>query len=439
MAGFYSTLTAEYGQCPPNCNLCEEACIAAKADSKSSRIKSIHLPELGFHGVVKCIQCSEPACKEVCPTGAISKSSIDGIVRINKDKCVGCAMCTLACPYGGIYYDVEDKHSFKCDNCDGDPKCVDSCIYGVLDFVQGKQVFAHLGESFQAHGLLACQGCAQELAIRQTLRVLGQDIIILGGPGCSPLNIMSTSLGGAVAVSNMLCFMTNAPAVATGVGRYLRKKGKDPTLVVFAGDGMTADVGFQALSGAAERGEKMIYICLDNEAYMNTGIQRSGTTPYKSWTTTTPVGEHGHGKQRQSKYIPLLMAFHNVPYVATASTSFLYDFIQKLLKAKTVNDGMAYIHLLCPCPTGWRSPINSTVKLGKMAVETNYFPLWEEDHGKFRFTYTPKNVKPAREFIKLMRRFSHITEDELKEFQEAVDTRFNLIKSLTEMTVKGDE
>ena len=434
MAGFYSTLVAEFGRCLPNCTLCEEACMNAKADIKKNRITTIHLSEVNFHGVAKCNQCSEPACKEVCPTGAITRTNADGIVRINEDKCVGCALCILACPYGGIYYDSGAKKSFKCDNCDGNPKCVEACKYGVLDFVQGQRVFAHLGESFQSHGVLACQGCAEELVIRQSLRALGKDIIIFGGPGCSVLELMGTTLGGTVAVSSMLCFMTNAPAIASGVGRYLRRTGQEPTLVVFAGDGMTADVGFQALSGAAERGENMIYICLDNEAYMNTGIQRSSTTPYKSWTTTTPVGQKGRGKQQQSKYVPLLMAFHSgVAYVATASPSFLEDYLQKLLKAKATKKGMAYIHVFCPCPTGWRSPVNTTITLGKTAVETNYFPLWEAEYGKFRLTYIPKTPRPVSEFTNLMGRFSHLTEQELDEFQEMVSSKFNLIKSLTEI------
>ena len=384
---------------------------------------------------MKCNQCSEPACSEACPTGAITKSNVDGVVRINEDKCVGCGMCTLCCPYGGIYYDISAKKSLKCDNCDGDPQCVESCKYAVLDFAQGKRVFGYFSESPQkSQGIMTCQGCGHELATRLAFRVLGQDIIVFGGPGCSLATFMNlSSLGGAVTVPSMACFMTNAPPIAAGVGRYLRKTGQEATLVVFAGDGMTADVGFQQLSGAAERGEDMIYICLDNEAYMNTGIQRSGTTPYKSWTTTTPVGKIGRGKQQVSKYIPLLMVFHGVTYVATASPSFPEDYLQKLLKAKAIKKGMAYIHVLSPCVTGWRAPIDSTVKLGKMAVETNYFPLWEAEQGKFRFTYQSRSPRPAKEFTGLMGRFSHLSEGELDKFQEAIDSRFNLIKSLTEL------
>ena len=209
MAGFYSTLVAEYGHCPAGCTLCEDVCISTKADSKGSRIKPVHLPEVDFHGVVKCNQCSEPACLEACPTGAITKSNVDGIVRINEDKCVGCGMCTLCCPYGGIYYDISAKKSLKCDNCDGDPQCVESCKYAVLDFAQGKRVFGYFSESPQkSQGIMTCQGCGHELATRLAFRVLGQDIIVFGGPGCSLATFMNlSSLGGAVTVPSMACFM----------------------------------------------------------------------------------------------------------------------------------------------------------------------------------------------------------------------------------------
>ena len=167
---------------------------------------------------------------------------------------------------------------------------------------------------------------------------------------------------------------------------------------------------------------------------MNTGIQRSSSTPFKSWSSTTPVGKEAAGKKQASKYVPLLMAFHNIPYTATASVSFLDDFTQKLQKAKAVKDGMAYIHLLTPCPTGWRSPMDSTIELGRMAVETNYFPLWEAEEGKFRSTYIPKNPRPIQDYTKMMGRFSHLTEKDFEEMQGMVDKRFNLIQSLAEIT-----
>ena len=435
MAGFYDTIVARYGECVPDCILCEDACIKAKDDEKCSRIQTVHLPEVGFHGVVKCLQCSEPACREVCPNEAIYKSDQDGIVRIIEEKCVGCGLCTLACSYGGVYYDPERNKSYKCDKCNGDPKCVEACKYDVLTYAQSRPIFDCLGEERQAHGVLSCQGCGEELAIRFALRVLGKKIVLFGGPGCSILTFMGTTMGCAVDVPTIGGAMTNLPAIASGVGRYLKKTGQEATLVVLAGDGITCDIGFQCLSGAAERGENMVYICLDNEAYMNTGIQRSSSTPFKSWSSTTPVGKEGQGKKEKPKYVPLLMAFHNIPYAATASISFLNDFTQKLLKAKEASkDGLAYIHLITPCPTGWRSPMDSTIELARMAVETNYFPLWEAKEGRFRSTYIPRNPKPIADFTNLMGRFSHLTEDDLKEVQKIVDDRYNLIQSLADIT-----
>jgi pyruvate/2-oxoacid:ferredoxin oxidoreductase beta subunit len=217
----------------------------------------------------------------------------------------------------------------------------------------------------------------------------------------------------------------------TGVKRYYHKIGRDVKVVAFCGDGATADVGFQNVSGAAERGENLIYICYDNEAYMNTGIQRSGTTPQHTWTLTTPVGSTRRGKEQAAKYMPLIMALHGIPYVATAAISHLEDYAAKIAKAVEVKNGMAYIHLLSPCPAGWRAPIDMPIELSRMAVETNYFPLWEMEHGKYRLTHEVKKSKPIEEYTKLMGRFSHFTKEELEGLQQTVNSRFNFIKKLT--------
>jgi pyruvate/2-oxoacid:ferredoxin oxidoreductase beta subunit len=165
---------------------------------------------------------------------------------------------------------------------------------------------------------------------------------------------------------------------------------------------------------------------------MNTGIQRSGTSPLHGWTTTTPVGKEGKGKGRQGKYMPLIMASHGIPYVATASVAYLEDYARKLKKAMAVKDGLSYIHLLTPCPTGWRSPTDSGIELSRMAVETNYFPLWEAENGEYRFTYKPKKIRPVQEFTKMMGRFSHLTDVELQEFQRQVDKRMAFLSYLNE-------
>jgi pyruvate/2-oxoacid:ferredoxin oxidoreductase beta subunit len=212
----------------------------------------------------------------------------------------------------------------------------------------------------------------------------------------------------------------------------MHKIGRDDIIsVCFVGDGTTADVGFQPLSGAAARDERILYICNDNEAYMNTGIQSSSTTPLGSWTTTTWVGNKSRGKATPSKYMPLIMLMHNVSYVATATTAYLEDFVLKLEKAKeAVKHGMAYIHVYTPCPTGWRTPVDSGIELSRWAVETNYFPLWEAEEGKLHFTHHVDKPKPVKDLIRMQGRFSHLTEEELEQMQQAVDERFALIGKL---------
>ncbi len=423
-----NTLAAEYGRCPETCSLCEPAC--AKRDNGRASIVALHLPELCFHGVVRCNQCGEPRCLEVCPTGAITKAEADGVVRITEAKCVGCGLCTLACPYGGIHCDPGLGKAYKCDNCDGEPECVADCPYGILTFARARQAVEYLGEQLLVKGTTNCTGCGIDLSARIITRFFGKNTVFAGAPGCSLTTLIATAGGAVCAAPTVRCCMTNAPAIMTGVKRYFQHIGQDVTGVVFAGDGMTADVGFQSLSGAAERGENIIYICFDNEAYMNTGMQSSGTTPYLAWTKTTPVGKLTQGKQRSAKNMPLLMAFHGIPYVATACVAYLEDYLQKLAKAKAVKDGMAYIHVFAPCPTGWRAPTDGPIELCQMAVETNYFPLWEAVDGKFSFTHRPKSQRPVTEFTQLAGRFRHLNQEQLGKFQEMVNQRLKLLESL---------
>jgi pyruvate/2-oxoacid:ferredoxin oxidoreductase beta subunit len=167
---------------------------------------------------------------------------------------------------------------------------------------------------------------------------------------------------------------------------------------------------------------------------MNTGIQRSSTTPLSSWTTTTQIGPKGRGKKNAPKNVPLLMAFHEIPYVATATLAFLEDYAVKLKKAQTaLKDGMAYIHVLTPCPTGWRSSPDQTLELCRTAVESNYFPLWEAEYGAIRFTREMQFPRPIEEFTRLMGRFSHLSAAELRHLQEYTDRRYEKIKRLSEV------
>jgi pyruvate/2-oxoacid:ferredoxin oxidoreductase beta subunit len=231
--------------------------------------------------------------------------------------------------------------------------------------------------------------------------------------------------------------MTGVASSATGLSRYYRRIGKDVTVVCFTGDGDASDVGFQPLSGAAERNEKFMYICYDNEGYMNTGNQRSSTTPLGASTSTTPVGLETRGKTMVAKNLPIIMAMHSVAYVATATLSNMEDYVKKLLKAKEKSkEGFAYIHVFCPCPVGWRLATDVSIKVCRTAVRTNYFPLWEMEDNKFRFTYRVENPLPVREFVSLVGKYSHFRDKDVDEFQRVVNERYATIKNLVEKSEK---
>jgi len=261
------------------------------------------------------------------------------------------------------------------------------------------------------------------------LRVLGaKDLILQAAMGCA-----HTTVGSAM-TATVSSLLPTAPSLMTGHSRYFRKVGRDHLLVAFLGDGTTCDIGFQTLSAAAERGEHLIYMCYDNEAYENTGSQKSSTTPYGAWTTTTPVGTKSTGKTQPSKNVPLLMAMHRIPYTATVNISHLEDFAQKVEKAKeAVKDGFVYIHIFGSCPTGWKFPTEDCVELARTAVETNYFPLWEAERGRLRLTYQPKVVRPITEFTKMQGRFRHLTKEQLDELQKIVNDKFATIEALTKV------
>jgi pyruvate/2-oxoacid:ferredoxin oxidoreductase beta subunit len=209
--------------------------------------------------------------------------------------------------------------------------------------------------------------------------------------------------------------------------------GQDVTVVCFTGDGDATDVGFQALSGAAERQENFIYVCYDNEGYMNTGNQRSSQTPPGASTSTTPIGPASRGKTSAAKNMPVIMAMHPTSYVATATLSHMEDYCRKLLKAKEKKkEGLAYIHVFSPCPVGWRMESNSSIAACRAAVRTNYFPLWEAENGKFRFTHKVSSPRPIKEYTDLVGKYAHMTAEELAHFQHVVNERYELIKNLCE-------
>ena len=284
-----------------------------------------------------------------------------------------------------------------------------------------------------AGGVAWCAGCPLELTARFVPKVLGKNMVFVGTPGCAAPVLHGQNVGAWHRQAYLSSVMTGVPSKATGLSRYFRKTGQDATVVCFTGDGCATDVGFQPLSGAAERGEHIIYLAYDNEGYMNTGNQRSSATPLGAATTTTPVGKIKGGKPQGAKNMPLVMLMHKPIYMATATLSHLEDFAKKLKKAQEKSkEGFVYLHVFSPCPVGWRIDSNRVIEVCRTAVRTNYFPLWEADNGKPRFTVEVANPKPVTELTKLMRKFSHLKEGGLAELQKVVDDRYALIKSLCE-------
>lgn len=282
-------------------------------------------------------------------------------------------------------------------------------------------------------GVAFCPGCGLELLLRFIPRVLGNDIVITGTPSCSAPVLLGQNEKSWHTLSYYGTLMTGAAANATGLARYYRKAGIENTVVCFNGDGTAADIGFGNLSGAAERNEPFIYICYDNEGYMNTGIQKSGTTPYGATTTTTPYGSVAtKGKNLRRMNLGLKMAMHKIPYTATATLSDLDDLAKKLLKAKQAKKrGFAFLHVFAPCTTGWGYAPENTIEVCRRAVKTNYFPLWEAVNGKIRMTKPVKNPEPVSTYTKLIKKFAHLKEEDLKILQEDVDYEYCMLGGLS--------
>jgi len=271
-------------------------------------------------------------------------------------------------------------------------------------------------------GHTACAGCGQSIAARMVIEAAGPNTIIVNNTGC--LEVFTTRFPeSAWGVPWIHSLFENCAAVASGVEAALRYLGKKDSINVIAqaGDGGTADIGLQALSGMLERGHDILYVCYDNEAYMNTGIQRSGLTPYDTNTTTSPVGSKSSGNIRPKKPMPEIAMAHGIPYVATSSAGYPQDIQRKVKKALSIK-GPKYIQIHVPCPLGWRYETNLTLEVAKLAVETGLYPLIEYENG----TLAAKRQivpKPVEEYLKVQGRFKHLLKspEELKKIQEIAD------------------
>jgi pyruvate ferredoxin oxidoreductase beta subunit len=262
---------------------------------------------------------------------------------------------------------------------------------------------------------------------------MGDNVIIVNATGC--MEIVSSQLPNTSwTVPWIHTLFENTAAVASGIEaglKVLTRKGvrdmSNTKVVAMAGDGATADIGLQALSGALERGHNFLYICFDNEAYMNTGIQRSSSTPYGATTTTSPAGAKSVGQFTWKKNLPAIAAAHDVPYVATACPSYHRDLMNKVKKGLEV-EGPAYIQILSPCPTGWRCPTDNAVEVGRLAVQTGMFPLYEVENGVYKITIHPEPLKPVTDYTKTQGRFRHLSDTELARIQDKVNQDWAKLK-----------
>jgi pyruvate ferredoxin oxidoreductase beta subunit len=290
-------------------------------------------------------------------------------------------------------------------------------------------------------GHRACIGCGEALAIRQSFKALDNNVIVVNATGCAEI------FGGqfpnvAWQLPWIHTLFENTAAVASGAEsayKAMRRKGvklpENTKIVAIAGDGGTSDIGLQALSGAMERGHDFTYICFDNEAYMNTGIQRSSSTPFGAATTTSPAGKKSIGQFSWKKNMPEIAVAHNIPYVATATHGYPFDLMAKVAKA-VATPGPAYVHVLSVCPTGWRSPTDTINRQARLAVQTGIFPLYEVENGVYKMTVETTQLRPVTDYLKGQGRFRHLSDDIIAKIQQRVELEY---QKLLEKTKHGSK
>lgn len=284
-------------------------------------------------------------------------------------------------------------------------------------------------EDYLRSGHLACPGCGAALGMRLALKALGPKTVVVI-PACCWAVINGPYPFHALEVPVLQVAFETAAVSAAGIRAALHMQGKDDVAVLaWAGDGGTFDIGFQALSGAVERNEDIIYVCYDNEAYMNTGIQRSSATPFGAWTTTTP---EPNIKPEPKKNMMEILAEHRIPYAATASIAFPEDFVRKLQKARSIR-GSKFIHLWISCPAGHKSEERLSVRIARLAVETGVFPLYEvEDGTRYTINYEPSFVD-VEEYLKLQGRFRHLTEEQVAFIRQSIAWEWQRLRAKVEL------
>jgi pyruvate ferredoxin oxidoreductase beta subunit len=282
-------------------------------------------------------------------------------------------------------------------------------------------------EGLVTGGSPLCGGCPASLGIKMVVEALGRDVFVVNASGCMTLFV--TYPHTPLSVSWIHVAIENAAAAATGLCSALKAMGKKATVVCYAGDGATYDIGFQALSGAVDRGDDFVYVCYNNQSFGNTGIQRSAATPYGAFTTTTPTGKVNRiGNMWRRKPMAKILAVHGIPYAATACVSYPADFMNKLRRAAAV-EGPAFIDLLAPCPTGWGFDSSKTVEMGRLAVQTGMWPLYEFRGGKFSLSMAPEGLKPVTDYLSQQKRFRHLPENEVQKIQKWVSDDWTALRA----------
>ncbi len=388
-----------------------------------------------------CRDVAGPACYDFTGRGFTINVDTPYGDALQLADCISCGRCVSICPTGALLFNERELSSFKVDEsrCILCRECVNVCPVDALKetdhFESARQDWLQLvGQGSQlAGGHRMCAGCGAPVVVRQVLMGTSDPVVVSAATGCLEVSTTIypyTSWKG----SFIHTAFENSAATLSGVEtafRALKKKGAiddNIKFIAFGGDGGTYDIGLQSLSGAMERGHKMLYVCYDNGAYMNTGFQRSGATPTGAWTTTSPVGPESAGKLQQRKNLTELMIAHGIPYIAQASPHDPRDLVRKAAKA-LATDGPTFLNVLAPCPRGWRSDGAESIDLAREAVNTCYWPLFEYEDGEYRLTYRPHHKLPLVPWLKRQGRFAHLFQASnaatLEQLERYVDDEWN--------------
>jgi pyruvate ferredoxin oxidoreductase beta subunit len=422
--------------------------------TKTGRVRAVE-PQYGHpfirRSMDRCISCglcvhvcrelAGPACYAFTGRGFTINVDTPYSDSLQLAECTSCGRCVTACPTGALTFNQRRLDSFRVDEsrCILCRECVEVCPVDALEetnhFEEARRKWLELvgQESGLAGGHRLCAGCGAPVVVRQVLMGTSDPVVVGASTGC--LEVSTTIYpytswrGGYIHTA-----FENVAATLSGVEtafRALKKKGaidENVKFIAFGGDGGTYDIGLQSLSGAMERGHRMLYVCYDNGAYMNTGFQRSGATPVSAWTTTSPVGKESPGKVQNRKDLTELMIAHGLPYVAQASPHDPRDLVRKAAKALSV-DGPTFLNVLSPCPRGWRSDGAESIDLAREAVNTCYWPLFEYEDGVYRLTYRPHHKLPLVPWLKRQGRFAHLFkpgfEDALASIETWVDAEWD--------------